>query len=145
MNRKILKLKNVYKKKSIGLILLLFIECVENTIDKEVLGKLLIVNNFSEGIYLQIRATDKELNVVNFASVYKNNYLRPNHTENSTKIRQSDFLNKNYKYLIFIWKASTIERYSWQELSQNNIYDRKYVLSLRDIRDMNWQIVYDGN
>ena len=71
--------------------------------------------------------------------------MRPNHTENSTKIRQSDFLNKNYKYVIFIWKASTIERYSWQELSQNNIYDRKYVLSLRDIRDMNWQIVYDSN
>ena len=59
-------------------------------------------------------------------------------------IRTFDFKRNTY-ITIKIWKQSTIKRFSWEEIQQNHICDKKYHLTLDDIRNMNYTIIYDGN
>jgi len=58
-------------------------------------------------------------------------------------IRTFDFKKYNI-FFIKIWKQSTLDRYTWEEIQQKDIYDKKYSLTLDDIQRMNYTIVYDG-
>ena len=46
-------------------------------------------------------------------------------------------------YLIFLEKT-ILDAYSWQEIQEKNIFDRQYVLTLEELKSMNYEIIYDG-
>lgn len=52
---------------------------------------------------------------------------------------------KNEKLYLFIYKQSTLDNHPWEEIQEQNIYDKLYVLTLNELNTMNWQVVYDGN
>lgn len=53
--------------------------------------------------------------------------------------------NDNRKLNILIYKQSTLNKYSWQEIQEKNIFDKRYVLTLDDLKAINYTIVYNGD
>ena len=50
----------------------------------------------------------------------------------------------NRKLNIFFLKKTILDAYSWQEIQEKNIFDRQYVLTLEELKSMNYEIIYDG-
>ena len=51
--------------------------------------------------------------------------------------------NNDRKLNILIYKESTLNKHSWQEIQEKNIFDKRYVLSLDDLKAMNYTVVYE--
>lgn len=47
-----------------------------------------------------------------------------------------------YQFLIF--KQSTLDKYTKEELIEKNIFDKRYVLTYEELEKMNFKIVYTG-
>ena len=48
----------------------------------------------------------------------------------------------NYQFLIF--KQSTLDKYTKEELIEKNIFDKRYSLTYEELEKMNFKIVYTG-
>jgi len=115
------------------------------TPDDEVLaGELLINNNSNESIYFYDNFSPTELNINDVSlNRLKNQRLL---SKNSKEIKVYKYhFGKREKFYLFIFKQSTLDHYTWEEMQKNNIYDELYVLTLEDLEQMNWKIVYNGN
>ncbi|MVX35322.1 hypothetical protein [Myroides sp. LoEW2-1] len=55
----------------------------------------------------------------------------------------SEYYN-NKQTRIFIYKRSTLDSYSWNEIVKKKLYDKRYSYSLEELKAMNWTIIYDG-
>lgn len=55
----------------------------------------------------------------------------------------TSLFNNNRKLNILIYKESTLNQYSWQEIQEQNIFDKRYVLTLEELKAMNYTIVYE--
>jgi hypothetical protein len=53
--------------------------------------------------------------------------------------------NKGVKLWILVFKKSTLENNTWQQIRDNNLYDKRYSFNLEEMRAINFQVVYDGN
>lgn len=53
-------------------------------------------------------------------------------------------LKRGYKYQLIIFKQSTMDKYSKEELVEKNIFDKRYVLSLNHLASMGFRIIYNG-
>ena len=49
------------------------------------------------------------------------------------------------KCWILIFKKSTLENNTWQQIRDNNLYDKRYSFNLEEMKAVNYQITYDGN
>lgn len=49
---------------------------------------------------------------------------------------------KRVNFIVF--KETTLRQYSWEEMVENNIYDKLYILSLEELEAVDYTIVYDG-
>lgn len=49
------------------------------------------------------------------------------------------------KCWILVFKKSTLENNTWQQIRDNNLYDKRYSFNLEEMRAINFQIIYDGN
>ncbi len=113
--------------------------------DDEILaGKLLITNSSDEDVYYYEDFYVKLLNAsgVNLDRLKAQRLIVDNVKE--LKIYQYHF-EKNEKLYLFIYKQSTLDNHPWEEIQEQNIYDKLYVLTLNELNTMNWQVVYDGN
>lgn len=52
--------------------------------------------------------------------------------------------SENGNIQILLWKQSTLDRYSQEEIMQKNIYDKHYKLTYSDFKCGNNKIVYNG-
>ncbi|MEI8202151.1 MAG: hypothetical protein WCH34_04015 [Bacteroidota bacterium] len=50
-----------------------------------------------------------------------------------------------YKCRVLIFSIDTIEKYGWEEVTKKSNFVKRYLLNLEDIKNINWQIIYDGN
>lgn len=100
-----------------------------------------IINNHSERIYLFQNNIDSII-------TSKYSTQRPIMFINSKDIFETPYntslFNKNRKLNILIYKESTLNKYSWQEIQEKNIFDKRYVLTLDELKAMNYKVVYDG-
>lgn len=63
------------------------------------------------------------------------------------------FKNKTYLYSVWrekyyqlnVYKQSTFDKYTREEMIENNICDKIFVLSYEELEAMNFKIVYTGN
>lgn len=56
---------------------------------------------------------------------------------------KSDF-EQGKRLNILVFKESTLSSHSWEQIVENNIYDKLYVLSLEELEAMDYTVVYDG-
>lgn len=54
-------------------------------------------------------------------------------------------LQANDKYQVIIFKQSTLDKYSKEEIIKQNIFDKRYELSYNELKKMNFKITYSGN
>lgn len=100
-----------------------------------------ITNNCSETIYLfhnnidslmtSHYSTQKPLEFINSQETLKSPYY-------------TILFNNGRKLNVLIYKESTLKKYSWQEIQENNIFDKRYVLTLDGLKALNYTIVYNG-
>lgn len=57
----------------------------------------------------------------------------------------SDLFENNRKLNVLIYKESTLNAFSWSEIQEKDIVDKRYVLSLEELKAINYTIVYDEN
>ncbi|WP_428231881.1 hypothetical protein [Flavobacterium sp.] len=55
------------------------------------------------------------------------------------------YFEKNKKLWVLIFKKSTVENHTWQEIKDQGIYDKRYELTFDKLKSMNYEIIYDGN
>lgn len=123
---------------------------------------LIIYNNSNKTIYTVISSNDSVNFLGNYDDFeYKGNYIytkerrikafvfldiAPNvKTPSNDKPNNWDlyFESSSDKKirLFFIYKHS-VDKYGWKEIFKNNIYDKKYYLTIDDLNRMNWQIEF---
>ena len=54
------------------------------------------------------------------------------------------YINNNYELQVLVFKQSTLDKYSEEEIIRDNIYDARYVLTEDDLVDNTFTIVYTG-
>ena len=100
-----------------------------------------IVNKSPQKIYIGIDfrdsiVTSKEYTESPLMYIKSGDTLRmPGHSE----------IFQLYKLNILIFDHSKIKRYSWQEIQEGDLVDKRYVLTLDELKAMNYTIVYVGN
>lgn len=149
-------------KKSFGLFLLLILIGCMDRVDNRYLT---IANNSDKVIY-NIISPDESLN----GSGHYDEYLRDPKAYVYTK---EDSINKfvfleikpnikmdsndrprnwdlyfesidDKKVRLFIIKKDSVDKYGWKEIFKKNIYNKKYLFTIKDLDSLNWKITYDG-
>ena len=47
------------------------------------------------------------------------------------------------KIRYYIIKKDSIDKYGWKEIFSKNIYNKKYLFTIKDLDSLNWTITYD--
>jgi hypothetical protein len=53
--------------------------------------------------------------------------------------------NEGSKLWILVFKQSTLDTHTWQEIRDKKLYDKRYSFNLEEMKAVNYQITYDGN
>lgn len=99
-----------------------------------------IKNNSGENIYFYANTIDTIVNPKNF--IQQNLTLIENNKNFNT-----DFwtiLFKSKKLNILIYKQSTLDNHTWEEIQDNNLYDKRYVLNLEELKAIDYTVIYVG-
>ena len=124
--------------------------CLTDSFKSDLLGEISLINKSDEDIYFAFTETDKGdfkvFNLVDFDNRLFANSEKEIPFGFRVKVYDNDpmFYNKNYRFYTFIWKKSTIDKYSWEEIQEKNIYDAKLIYTFDELKAMNFLIVYDG-
>lgn len=114
--------------------------------DEILVGTINIVNDSEETIYCGCLFVSE--NVVN-SDYFSENVVREVKIPKKSEIRYSYYKNQfkgnyNNKIWILIFKQSTLDNYSWEEIQEQNIFDARYSFTLEELQAMNWEVVYTG-
>ena len=52
--------------------------------------------------------------------------------------------NKTGKIYIYVFKAEIFDKYDSNHINENNLYERRYALTLEDLKELDFKIVYTG-
>lgn len=84
-----------------------------------------------------------ENNPAQFPEIKPELALIPPHSAHKFKSEFIKFLKYPNRFLyIYIFDKEEIDSIAWQEIIKNNMHLYRYDLSLQDLKDKNWQIVY---
>ncbi len=53
--------------------------------------------------------------------------------------------NTDEKVRIFIIEKDSVDKYGWIYVNENNIYNKKHVLTLNELDNINWELKYGEN
>jgi S-adenosylmethionine/arginine decarboxylase-like enzyme len=111
----------------------------------DLVGALVLTNKCGEIIYYDCyEVSSKEINSSN---LYYDQLIK---LDNNNSLQQCKYYaqqfegNYNKKIWILIYKQSTLDTHSWEEIQTENLYDKRYSFTLEELKAMNWTIVYDG-
>ena len=116
--------------------------------DDILVGTINIVNDSNETIYYVCwKVSETEINSADIKSL---NALSTIEAKKSSDDGCSFYKNQfkgdyNKKIWILIYKQSTIDSHSWEEIQKQNLYDKRYSFTLDELNAMNWEVIYDGN
>ncbi len=112
--------------------------------DKIITGQIMLKNNIEESIYFYEDISDHGLSSNNISQYRLTKQKILSRDSNNIKV-YGHFFENNKKLYVFVFKQSTLDNHTWEEIQEQNIYDKLYVLTLDDLNAMNWEVVYDGN
>lgn len=49
----------------------------------------------------------------------------------------------NHKIRFYIIKKDSVDKYGWNNIYTNEIYNKKYLFTIEDLNKINWKIIYD--
>ena len=101
-----------------------------------------IVNNGNETIKFYFKFSNKELTSKDFNSPP---YVKILPNSKFKEGAADEFFKNNNKLWVLIFKESTLEKHTWQDIQNNNIFDKRFSLSLEEIKALNFEVIYDGS
>lgn len=72
----------------------------------------------------------------------KNNHVLSG--KNCYEVTYRDYI-KSGIMMVYVFDGSTLEAKGWDYIKANNLVLKRYDLTLEDLENMNWTIMYDGN
>lgn len=115
--------------------------CPGETFDETPDGKIILKNAYSQNIYFTYL----------FSNVPQNNYLDTNKilSLDVNSIYSIEFMNFDFnnekKLTIYLYKQSTVDTHTWQEIKDKGLYDKRYDLTLEQLKTLDFMVMYDGN
>lgn len=100
-----------------------------------------IKNDTEENIFFYANTVDT---IVTPRSFIKQNLIMIKPNKSFTTTFWTELFEKNKKLNILIYKQSTLDSYSWKEIQDANLFDKRYVLTLDELKAMNYIVVYNG-
>lgn len=105
-------------------------------------------NNSGKDLYYQFNIFDeiRENNPALFPSSYlinKDQYKRLRSTTSFTCF-ESISEEGNGNVFLFLFDSKIINNSSWETVRENNMYLKKYVLTIEELNKMNWKIIFTG-
>ncbi|WP_264538118.1 hypothetical protein [Flavobacterium sp. N1736] len=109
----------------------------------------------SPDTYLTIKNTSDQLiyypfshNNVEVLPAFFSNFPSYRQINSNDKAKIDIYLDSfkgDIKLWILIYKKSTIDSHTWEEIKEKGLYDKRYELTLDELKSMNYEITYDGN
>lgn len=96
------------------------------------------------GIYIYRGVSPNEIKSVDVKFSYTD-LIKSNQKEHYSYYESAFKVDYNKKLWILIYKQSTIDNHSWEEIQEQNLYDKRYSFTLDELNAMNWELVYNGN
>jgi len=136
-------------KYSIVLMLLLLSGCMYDKIDSR---EIKVFNNSNRTVFCIISTNDSVNGMAGFGfpSQYNNTYhfhpilpgtvSEPNHKPRFWESLEERSESK--KMRLFIIDNDSVLKYGWEKIMGNNIYTKKYTVSINDLDKTNWKIEY---
>ncbi len=118
----------------------LILQACPNQYSEEPDLKFIIKNNTDKNIFFYANTVDTLVCPKNF--IQDNLTLIKNNKSFSTDFWSILFESKQLNILIY--KQSTLDSYSWKEIQDANLFDKRYVLTLDELKAMNYIVVYNG-
>ncbi|MRJ08844.1 hypothetical protein EDL98_02865 [Ornithobacterium rhinotracheale] len=134
--------------KKVKYLFVIFVVLINIQCQDDFVAEFHVYNNTDEKIFINIRTSDKSLEVVDF---YPSVFILPNsnlpETSSSGDILKNDpiYYDKNEKLYFFVLKESTMEKYGWDEIKKKNIYDAKFSYTFDELKAQDFKIIYNGN
>lgn len=111
------------------------------------IGLMNLENHYEETIYYCMNYSVLERGVDETCFKYVVTLLEyPIHSKENEifKIYKGMFTD-NRKIQLLIFKQSTLDEHSWEEIQERNLFDKRYSLTVEDLKELNWTITYDGD
>lgn len=125
------------------LIFLLLAYCLQACpgYDDDIVPNTTVYNSGTEDIYFLYDFTNVTLTAADFDAPGQDNFIELD----SFKKFSLDLKQEDFYCTVLIFNKSTLENYSWQEIQDGNMYDKKYELTYEQLMDMKNKIIYTGN
>lgn len=125
----------------------------------------LLVKNSSDKVIFSILSENDKMNDAGFYYEYQNGFDETQRGDYDapfifTEIKTGQ-ITANYdtprfwdnyfqrledkKARLFIVQKDSVDKYGWKEVFKKNIYNKKYLFTIKDLDSLNWTITYDGN
>lgn len=112
-----------------------------------------LYNESSEVVYFACGTYQSSSSLLSTSEVFKYRDLtKPKNdildripiNENREFTLSSSELENGMQFHLLIYKQSTLDKFSIEELIDQNIFDKRYVLTNNDLKAMDFKIVYTG-
>ena len=115
--------------------------CPGETFDEIPDGSFIIINNSNQVIFIDFKMSVNLILPTEFPQ-------SPNISIESLKSFKENldyyWFNENKKLDILVYKKSTLDTHTWQEIKNQGLYDKRYDLTLEQLKALNYEIVYTG-
>ena len=108
------------------------------------INDLTLINECGETIYYDCyEVSERE---IKSSDLYFERLIRVQDMTNSfaCKYYEQQFKTAETRVWILVYKQSTLDNYSWEEIQEQNIFDARYSFTLEELQAMNWEVVYTG-
>lgn len=100
-----------------------------------------IKNDTEENIFFYANTVDT---IVTPRSFIKQNLIMIKPNKSFTTTFWTELFEKNKKLNILIYKQSTLDSHTWKEIQDANLFDKRYVLTLEELKAMDYTVSYTG-
>ncbi len=127
------------KLNSLSILLFILLLCTATQCEKEEFIPVTFENQTSETLYF-VNNNGRE----NFEDLLKGGFSKlilPNETTEVAHIPDP----YEGAIIYYIFKESTLKRYTKEEIVEQNIYDKKYEFTIQQLKAIDFKIIYTGN
>lgn len=106
----------------------------DNMFDYE---KYLLFERIKEGEHI----SEIDLTGLNMSDEIEPNSLEELERYNGWKLNIERAKDKKIRF--YIVEKDSVDKYGWKYINDNMVYNKKYLLTLKDLKNMNWEIIYE--
>ncbi|WP_448606497.1 hypothetical protein [Paenimyroides ceti] len=123
-------------------VLLLF--CSMTCDDERYVGELLIKNESNEPIYYYKEFSTTDVTLDDISKSRLDNQMLSVGEKQKWLLYEDSFANDS-KIYVYFFKKSILDQYSWEEIKENNVYSKRYIYTLSELKATKWSIIFTDN